>query len=80
MSPVWMFASKFSRYASLDSRLNQEKFDRDRYDLFDLLAVINKDGAEELARLEKMLGEVILFNEEVERKLQELVDVYNRRV
>ncbi len=78
MSPVWMFASKFSRYISIDPRLNQEKFERDRYDLFDLLTLINKGGTDELTRLEMMLGEVILFDEGSEKELQELIDAYNQ--
>lgn len=80
MSPVWMFASKFSRYISIDSQLNQEKFERDRYDLFDLLTLINIGGTEELLRLERMLGKVIQFDEEAEWKLKELVDEYNQNL
>lgn len=78
MSPVWMFASKFSRYISIDPRLNQEKFERDRYDLFDLLTLINMSGAEEIARLEKLLDQVIDFEEEAELKLLEIVNQYNK--
>jgi len=59
-----MFASKFQRYISIDSRINREKFERDQYDLFDLQTLINRGGDEELTRLETMLGEVILFDEE----------------
>ena len=78
MSPVWMFASKFSRYMSIDPLVQKEKFERDRFDLFDLLNLINKDGAEKLTQLETMLGEVILFDVEAERKLHELIDAYNQ--
>lgn len=53
---------------------------RDKYDLFDLLTLINNGKAEELARLETMLGEVILFEEEADRKLQELIVKYNQRL
>ncbi len=80
MSPVWMFASKFSRYISIDPRLNYDKFERDRRDLFDLLTLINLGGAEELTRLETKLGEAVVFDEDAERKLQELVADYKNDV
>jgi hypothetical protein len=78
MSPVWMFVSKFSRYISIDAFKQQEKFERDQKDLFDLLNLINLSGAEEILRLETMLGNVILFDYVSESKLQKLVKEYNK--
>lgn len=78
MSPAWMFTSKFSRYISIDPRFNQEKFESDRNDLLDLLSMINLSGGEEITRLEKLLGQVIDFEEKAVIKLQELVIQYNK--
>jgi len=79
MSPVWMFASKFSRYISVDPLKQKEKYERDRYDLFDLLTLINHSGYEEISRLEKLLSQVINFEEDAERKLHKLVNEYNQK-
>jgi len=79
MSPVWMFASKFSRYIFVDPLRQKEKYERDLYDLFDLLTLINHSGNEEVSRLEKLLSHVITFEEDAERKLQKLVNEYNQK-
>jgi len=78
MSPVWMFASKFSRYIFIDPLKQQEKFERDRNDLFDLLSLIKLGGEEEAARLEKLFGRVIDFEEDAERKMREIIKLYNQ--
>jgi hypothetical protein len=78
MSPVWMFASKFSRYIFIDPEKQKEKFERDRYDLFDLLTLIKMGGQEQLLRLETMIEKANIFDDQAEGKLMGLIADFNQ--
>ena len=75
MSPIYLFYSKFDRYAVLDPIKHKDRYEKDSKDLIDILKIIDKLKLDE--DLEKALNSENHSDASWDR-LDELIETYNK--